>query len=131
MESREKQPKQFIKKISGRIATGCIFLAPPFMKSFLRLKWRYVVASVVLLALAGGTLVVWRANRALKNATQEVRSAENLRFTVSNLAPVSSNFSWISAPAAFTGAASFKGEVFVFGASVLFAVGSRASRLQP
>ncbi len=100
------------------------------MKSFVRLKWRYVVASVVLLALAGGTLVVWRTNRALKNATQEIRSSENLRFTVSSLAPVSSNFSWISAPAAFTGAASFKGEFFVCGASGLFEYDSRGALLK-
>ncbi|HWX53004.1 MAG TPA: hypothetical protein VN176_00290 [Verrucomicrobiae bacterium] len=90
-----------------------------------RFKWRYLAASVFFLALAGAVFVYCKATKAIKTASQEVASSENLRFTVRELAPVSSNFSWISAPAAFMGAAGFKGEFFVCGASGLFEYDAR------
>jgi len=90
------------------------------MRFFARLKWRYVVLSVLLLTLAGAGVTYWRASRALRSASQEIQAAENLRFIVREVSSVSSNFSWISAPAAFTGAAAFKSEFFICGASGLF-----------
>jgi hypothetical protein len=119
--------KEFIKIISRRIAAGCIFLPLPSMKLKARIKWRYLTASVFLLALAGAGLVYWRATQALRTASRELQSSENLRFTVRPLQPVSSNFSWISSPAAFTGAAAFKGEFFLCGASGLFEYDSRGA----
>src|SRR6266852_7303270 len=97
-----------LSKFASAAKAGCI-VASNMMKAFRRLKWRYVIASVLLLALASAGLVYWKASRALWNATQEVRLAEDLRFTVRNhLAPAGGNFEWISAPAAFSGATVFK-----------------------
>ena len=100
------------------------------MKNFLRRKWRYAVATVLLLALSSAGLVFWRAQRVLRMATLEVRSHEILRFSVRNLVPVSSNFEWINAPGAFTGAAVFKGEFYICGASGLFRYDSRGTLLK-
>ncbi len=98
----------------------CIFSSSAKMKAFRRLKWRYAVATVLLLSLGSAGMVFWRAQRALRVATLEVRSQESLRFSVRKLVPVTSNFEWINAPEGFTGAAVFKGEFYLCGASGLF-----------
>lgn len=90
------------------------------MKAFAGLKWRYVLASGLAIAVACVGLVHWQTSRALRVARQEVRSAGELGFTVRPLAPVTGNFEWISAPASFSGAAVFKGQFFLCGASGLF-----------
>ena len=112
--------KESAKNFLDRGATGCIVLSPPAMRFLTRLKWRYVVLSVLVMTLAGAGVTYWRTSRALRTASQEIQAAENLRFTVREVSPVSSNFSWISAPAAFTSAVDFKGEFFICGASGLF-----------
>jgi len=112
--------KQSVKKLFTRVATGCIVLSLPAMRFLTRLKWRYVVLSVLLLTLAGAGVTYWRASQALRTASQEIQSAENLQFIVREVSPVTSSFSWIGAPAAFTGTATFKGEFFVCAASGLF-----------
>lgn len=90
------------------------------MKSFSRLKWRYVIALGLLLATACIGIVYWQARRALRVATREVRSQADLRFTSEKLVSVRSSFEWISAPAAFSGAAVYKGDFYLCGASGLF-----------
>src|SRR5690348_3453414 len=112
-----------LKKIFKPVSADklrCIFSSSPKMKNFLRRKWRYAVATVLLLALSSAGLVFWRAQRVLRVATLEVRSHEMLRFSVRNLSPLNSNFEWINAPEAFTGATVFKGEFYLCGASGLF-----------
>jgi ligand-binding sensor domain-containing protein len=92
------------------------------MRIFLRLKWRRTVAAVLavlLLGLTSAAIIVWRAQRALRVATAEVQARESLAFTVRKLAPVNSNFEWISAPKFFSGAAFFKGELYLCGAGGL------------
>ncbi|MGZ4875990.1 MAG: ligand-binding sensor domain-containing protein [Candidatus Angelobacter sp.] len=100
------------------------------MKNLFRRKWRYAVATVLLLALSSAGLVFWRAQRALRVATLEVRAQQTLRFSVRNLSPVKSDFEWINAPEAFTGATVFKGEFYLSGASGLFRYDNRGTLLQ-
>ncbi|HEX4606371.1 MAG TPA: hypothetical protein VH724_20395, partial [Candidatus Angelobacter sp.] len=100
------------------------------MKILSRLKWRFVVVAAVLIALGSAGLVFWRAQRALRIATAEVHSQQTLRFSVRNLAPVNSNFEWINAPEAFSGAAVFKGEFYLCGASGLFRYDSHGTLLK-
>ena len=124
MQSRRYSSKESSGNHSGYLASSCIFAGLSHgsraVKAFARLKWRYVVA--LALALAGGAvgLVYWQARSALRVATHDVRAQDDLRFTVAKLAPVSSSFEWISAPAAFSGAAVFKGDFYLCGASGLF-----------
>src|ERR1700693_6360533 len=87
------------------------------MRPSLKISWRRVIAAagsglVILLAVAVG----WRAHRALRTATQEVRSEREIRFTVQPLAeqpePI---FEPISAPAVFFQAAQFHGDLYIAG----------------
>ena len=100
------------------------------MRIFRRLKWRWAVAAVLLLALGSAGLVFWRAQQALRLATTEVQAQESEPFSIRRLAPVSTSFEWISAPEAFTGAAFFKGELYLCGASGLFRYDSHGALLQ-
>lgn len=124
-----RAPKNIFKLVSAD-KLRCIFSSSPKMKNFLRRKWRYAVATVLLLVLSSAGLVFWRAQHVLRMATLEVRSHEMLRFSVRNLSPVTSNFEWINAPEAFTGAAVFKGEFYLCGASGLFRYDSRGTLLK-
>src|ERR1044071_515684 len=128
MGAREsaRAPKNIFKFVSAD-KLRCIFSSSPKMKNLLRRKWQYAVATVLLLALSRAGLVFWRAQRVLLLATLEVRSHEMLRFSVRNLALVSSHFEWINAPEAFSGAALFKGEFYLCGASGLFRYDSRGT----
>jgi ligand-binding sensor domain-containing protein len=116
-------PKRESKNISKLVHADklrCIFSSSTRMKVFPRLKWHYAIVAVLLLTLGSAGLVFWRAQRAFKTATVEVKSRETLRFSVRNLVPAHSSFQWINAPEAFTGAAVFKGEFYLCGASGLF-----------
>ena len=121
-----------LSKIASATKAGCIVASSDMMKAFSRLKWRYVIASVLLLALASAGLVYWKATRALRIATREVQSSEDLRFTVRNLdlAPAGGNFEWISAPAAFSGATVFKDKFYLCGASGLFEYDSHGALIK-
>jgi ligand-binding sensor domain-containing protein len=90
------------------------------MKALRRLKWRHVLASGLVLALASAGLVYWQANRALRDAKQQVQEAGKLRVLIRPVAPIADSFEWISAPASFTAATVFQGELFVAGASGLY-----------
>ncbi len=132
METSRK-PKRGAKNISKLVRADklrCIFSFSTRMKVFHRLKWRYAVATVLLLALGSAGLVFWRAQRALRIATMEVRSQETLLFSVRKLAPVNSTFEWISAPETFSGAAVFKGEFYLSGASGLFRYDRRGALMK-
>ena len=86
------------------------------MRPSLEISWRRVIAAgsglVILLAVAVG----WRAHRALRTATQEVRQEREIRFTVQPLAeqpePI---FQPISTPAVFSQAAQFHGDLYIAG----------------
>src|SRR5690242_18669646 len=85
------------------------------MRPGLRMSWR--VAAVAVAALVISLAVVgWRATRALHRATEEVQSAQEIRFTVqpyqSRLEPV---FESISTPAVFIQAAQFHNDLYIAG----------------
>jgi ligand-binding sensor domain-containing protein len=90
------------------------------MKSFSRLKWRYVVIVGMVLAVAAVGLVQWQSNRALSRAAQELKGATELTFSANQLLPRRSGFEWISAPAVFSGGAIYKGDFYLAGATGLF-----------
>jgi ligand-binding sensor domain-containing protein len=95
------------------------------MKALRRLKWRHVLASGLVLALASAGLVYWQANRALRDAKQQVQQAANLRVSIRAVTPIAGSFEWISAPASFTAATVFQGELFVAGTSGLYQYDAR------
>jgi ligand-binding sensor domain-containing protein len=120
------------KKIRRPVVRG-VFSLSKRMRIFPRLKWRWVavaVLAVLLLGLAGAGVIFWRAQRVLRSATAEVKSRESLPFTVRKLSPVSSGFEWISAPASFSGAAFFQGELYLCGAAGLFRYDSHGTLLK-
>ncbi len=119
-----------ISKIGRQGKWRCIFSSSPKMKAFFRLKWPYAIATVLLLALGSMGLVFWRAQRVLRTATVEVHSQEMLRFSIRNLALVSSSFEWIHAPEVFSGAIVFKDEFYLCGASGLFRYDSHGTLLK-
>jgi ligand-binding sensor domain-containing protein len=84
------------------------------------MKWiapvRVAVASVVLLLLGFGAMVVWRASGALHSAAVDVRSEHEIRFVVRpQLPPVLADFEAISSPAVFFQAARFQDHLYVAG----------------
>jgi hypothetical protein len=128
-----KTPKRELKNISKLVHAdklGCIFSPSTRMKVFSRLKWRYVLVTVLLLTLGSAALVIWRAQRVLQNATIEVKSQQTLPFSVRSLFPVNTSFEWINGPESFTGAAVFKGEFYLCSASGLFRYDSHGSLLK-
>ncbi len=77
---------------------------------------RTVAAGAVVLLLAFGAVVVWRASRALHLAAGDVRSEHEIRFVVRPLSPaVSADFEVISSPAVFFQAARFQDHLYVAG----------------
>ena len=120
------------KKIRRPVVRG-VFSLSKRMRIFPRLKWRWIVAAVLavlLLGLAGAGVIFWRARRVLRSAAAEVKSRESLAFTVRKLPPASSSFEWISAPASFSGAAFFQGELYLCGAAGLFRYDSQGTLLK-
>jgi len=125
LKSDYPKPKNIFKPVLlDRLR--CIFSSSTKMKIF-PVKWRYVIAIVLLLALGSAGLVFWRAQQALRIATSEVQSQESLPFSVRKLVPLNNGFEWISAPEAFTGGAIFKGDFYLCGASGLFRYDNRGS----
>jgi hypothetical protein len=125
----ERKPKNVSDLVRGD-TLRCIFSFTTRMKISTRLKWRYAVAIALLLALGSAGLVFWRAQRVVRLATLEVRSHETLRYSVRKLAPVASSFEWISSPETFSGAAVFKGEFYLCGASGLFRYDNHGSLIK-
>jgi ligand-binding sensor domain-containing protein len=77
---------------------------------------RTAAAAAVLLLLAFGAIIVWRASRALHLAAGDVRSEHEIRFVVRPLPPaVSADFEVISSPAVFFQAARFQDHLYVAG----------------
>src|SRR5215467_4991357 len=72
-------------------------------------------------ALAVCGLIYWKVSSALKAASQELKAEREHGFAVVRLQPLANNpFTWINAPAAFSGAAVFQGRLFVCGSAGLF-----------
>ena len=77
---------------------------------------RTVAAAAVVLLLAFGAVVVWRASRALHSAARDVHSEHEIRFVVRPLPPaVRTDFEVISSPAVFFQAVRFQDHLYVAG----------------
>jgi ligand-binding sensor domain-containing protein len=77
---------------------------------------RTALAAGVLLLLALGAVVLWRASRALHSAAGEVRAEHEIRFVVRPLPPgLQADFEVISSPAVFLQAARFQDHLYVAG----------------
>ena len=77
---------------------------------------RTAVAATVLLLLAFGAVVVWRASRVLHSAAGDVHSEHEIHFVVRPLPPaVSADFEVISSPAVFFQASRFQDHLYVAG----------------
>lgn len=129
MPNRTHKNKEAVRKLGTPLAARWIF-AHKAMSTFFRLNWRYIVAGGVVVAVACVGIVAWEANRALRQAAQEVRNSSELRFTTRQLTGSNSSFEWISAPAAFSGGAVFKGKFYLAGATGLFEYDSRGSLIR-
>ncbi len=127
MREMQDAKRENLSRFVLRVAARCIVASSDVMKTFTRLRWRYVVASALVLAVLCIGVVHWQTGRALRAARQEVRSAGELSFTVRSLTPITSSFEWISAPASFSGAAVFRGRFFACGASGLFEYDERGA----
>ena len=86
------------------------------MRRSLRTSWRALAATGAALIILLATVVAWRASRALRTATEEVRWEREISFTVRPLRdsqePI---FESISTPAVFLQAAQFHGDLYVAG----------------
>jgi ligand-binding sensor domain-containing protein len=85
------------------------------MSGSYRNSWRAVAGGLLVFVLLAG-VVGWRASRALRIATQEVRSESEIRFTVRPLPePQEQDFETVSTPAVFLQAAQFLGDLYIAG----------------
>ncbi len=91
------------------------------LKVFALRWWFYIGLALVLLLAAGAGLVFRNASKALTAARDSVRSEQEMAFVTRPLpSPISTGFSPISGPAAFSSAAVFQGHLYVCGAAGLF-----------
>ncbi|HYX69383.1 MAG TPA: hypothetical protein VE825_09635, partial [Terriglobales bacterium] len=75
--------------------------------------------------------VYWRAQRALRNASEQLSSEKRIRFTVRRVEPLTAaGVEWISAPAVFSAAARFDGKLYVSGPAGLFEYDARGALLK-
>lgn len=128
-----KTPRRELKNISKHVHAdklGCIFSSSTRTKVFSRLKWRYVLVTVLLLTLGSAALVIWRVQHVLQTATLEVQSQQTLPFSIRSVSLFNTSFEWINGPESFTGAAVFKDEFYLCGASGLFRYDSHGTLLK-
>ena len=86
------------------------------MRWSFRRSWRAVAAVGLCLLILLACVVGWRASRAFRAATQEVRSEGQIRFTAQPLPqPQDQDFESISTPAVFFLAAQFLGDLYIAG----------------
>lgn len=83
--------------------------------------WRPIVATIGVVAAAWLGVGAFRAQRALDEATSEHARAAIFRYRARTLAPASTPFEPIAAPAAFIDAVAFEGRLYVAGSAGLFA----------
>ncbi len=77
---------------------------------------RAAVAASLLCVAAVGALVVWRSSRAIRSATEAVRSEREFRFVVQPVAPtLNTGFEVIDSPAVFLQAARFQDHLYIAG----------------
>ncbi len=101
------------------------------MSRSLRMSWRVVVAAGSAIVVLVVAVVAWRASRAVRTATQEVRSEREIRFTVRTLPePQEETFESITTPAVFVQAARFRNDLYVAGPAGLSQYSSSGTLLK-
>jgi hypothetical protein len=86
------------------------------MKRLSLVSVRAAVVMSLSVAAALGILVIWRSSRALRSASEDVRSEHEFRFVVRPLPTVlNAGFETVSAPAVFLQAARFQDHLYVAG----------------
>src|SRR5260370_15563710 len=101
MHSRETGRLKSARKSFTSFSSGCI-VALRSMTTFPRLRWRYLLAGALAVALASAAFVYRQANRALRSARQEIQEAGHLRVSIRPAVSVTGRIESISAPASFT-----------------------------
>jgi ligand-binding sensor domain-containing protein len=100
------------------------------MEPEVRLRVRKIAVTSLVLMAATVLIVGWRAKLALRQATQEVLSESEIRFTVRPLPAAADNgFQSISSPAVFQQAAEFQGHLYVAGPAALWEYGEGGTLL--
>jgi len=80
------------------------------------LSVRAAVAAGLTFAVALGALVTWRGSRAIRSATEEVRSEREFRFVARPLPPaLDTGFEAVTSPAVFLQAARFQDHLYIAG----------------
>lgn len=107
-----------------RVPAALLELPQRIRQSFRQRHPRFILLAALvtfIMVLGTGALVYWKASNALKVAQQELTAEQEHGFSVLRLDPPPENaFTWISAPAAFSGVAVFQGRLFVCGSAGLF-----------
>jgi hypothetical protein len=79
-------------------------------------RWWWLTGSVVAAIVAAGAFVAWRASRALRLSTEELRTEREIGFEVRPyLPPVDTNFEPVRSPELFLQAARFQNHLFIAG----------------
>jgi len=88
-----------------------------------------IAAAMACVATAG--VVIWRAHRALRQASATVTSSERFAVRVRAMSLAgNSRFDWLSAPAVFTAGAIFDGHIYLCGPAGLFEYGGDGALLK-
>ena len=83
-------------------------------------SWISTAVAIVAILVAAAAVVGWRATRAVRLSTEEVRSEGQIRFSVRPFRPPTEvDFEQLSAPAVFLAAAQFQDQLYVAGPSGL------------
>ena len=93
-------------------------------------KWLWVAVSVgaVLAAVLGS--IVWRASRALRQATEQSIAEDEIHFASVTLSrPLPSNIDWVSAPAVWKDAIIYRGHLYIAGPAGLSELDSEGKML--
>src|SRR5215472_731706 len=88
---------------------------------FFTKRWRVVMGTAGLVALAYAASAIWEATKATRDVRERLTSEAEVRFTVARLdRPGPAGFEWISSPAVFRDARSFQGRLYISGPPGLF-----------
>ena len=104
----------------GKLSPCNSYIITQTLMGLPKAKWLLLIGMTLLVALGFAGLAIWKASRALRQATSEVSAEENLKFAVSRLSRAAPpGVEWISSPAAFNDGAFFGSRLYVCGPSGL------------
>ncbi len=95
---------------------------------FVKQHWKTVLLAVAVAAAGGAGFVFWQAGRAVRESAQSVEQDSHLAFTASRLDRTPPpGVEWIGAPAVFTDAAEFAGNLYLCGPAGLYVYDSQGA----